>query len=106
MRVRQERWEDGSSTRFLHSESDRLERLEDYDGQGNLLRFVEYRYDERGRNTERIVRRAGGKQLRRLTVEFQDSTTGAIHREYDEKDDLVFTRLTEKTPNQALQRAD
>ena len=95
MQVEEKRWENGSSTRYLRSETDRLERLEDYDEKGQLTMAVDYRYDDRGRNTERIVRRAGGKQIRRLTFEFQDSVKGAIHREYDENDKLVLTRLDE-----------
>jgi hypothetical protein len=95
MQVREERWEDGTSTRFVHSETDQLERVEDYDAKGDLMRSVDYRYDGLGRNIERIVQRAGGKLLRRLTFEFRDGMKGAVHREYDENDKLVFTRVSE-----------
>lgn len=92
MRVEENKSEDGRLTRYLRSAADRLERLEDYDESGQLTMTVDYQYDDGGRNTERIVRRADGKQLRRLTFEFQDSMKGAVHREYDENDTLVFTR--------------
>ena len=95
MRVTESSWENGSSTRYLRSETERLERLEDYDDKGHLTMAVDYLYDDRGRNTERVVRKADGKQIRRLTFEFQDSMKGAIHREYDENDKLLFTRIAE-----------
>ena len=95
MRTTENRRKDGSFTRHVLSLADRLERTEDYDQKGQLTLAVEYRYDDQNRNIERIVRNAAGKQIRRLTFEFKPSVKGAVHREYDENDRLLFTRTEE-----------
>jgi hypothetical protein len=97
MSVTENEWEDGGFTRYVRSPSDRIERVEDYDREGHLKMVIEYRYDDRGRNHERVVRDGSGTQIRRLTFEFTDATKEVIQREYDGNDTLVSTQTGKDT---------
>lgn len=92
MDTKVEKADDGSFTKYFHSQYGRLERLEDYDQNGKLILSVEYCYDDKDQNIERVVRDSSGKQIRRLSFEFNDSGSEEIHREYDANDVLLFTR--------------
>lgn len=92
MRTEEFRLDDGSFSKEFYSDSNRLTRVEDYSASGGLTLSVDYRYDPRGNNVERIVRDAEGRQIRRLEFEFDAHDRETVHREYDSADKLLFTR--------------
>jgi hypothetical protein len=92
MPVREQRWERGDTTKYHDSESGQLSRSEDYSPEGRLTCSVDYTYDDRGNNIERVVRDGTDKLIRRLQFEFDVQDREIIHREYDSANILQFTR--------------
>ena len=92
MQVREDRGDDNSSTKYHYSDTGELLRLEDFDRDGQLTLTVDYRYDERGNNVERIIRNAQGKLVRRLEFDFDAEGNEVVHREFNDKNVLQFTQ--------------
>jgi hypothetical protein len=93
MATKEARAEDGSRTKYFYADSGQLLRLEDYSSDGVLTMSVDYRYDQDGHNTERLVRGGDGQQIRRLEFYFDKSGKPVVHREYDGSNTLQFTRV-------------
>lgn len=92
MRTREFRSDDGRWSKETYSDTGRILRIEDYSPSGRLSLSVDYRYDDRGNNVERIVKDGNGRQIRRLAFDFDASGKEITHREYNDADELVFTR--------------
>ena len=92
MREEISEWKHGK-TICLYDENDLLIKLTDLDDSDQVSLTVDYLYDTNGNNIERVAKNAAGALVRRLCFLFDDAGKEIKHTEYDEHDDLRFTKV-------------